>query len=154
MGLSGLWVIEEPLGTSAERLSTFCFASAVWAWQRGRVTPAKEVPIVPTKVKAEKQSSVKGRSAGIWEGEGQWKEELFFSWTKNRSLFSHTSSGTENSVSGVIYLKQDELFSGSSEISLPVREQPPDTGFMSIPATGFMTSRGVPANMLSRAASL
>lgn len=41
------------------------------------MTPAKEVPLVPAKVKAEKQSSVKGRSAGTWEGQGQWKEELF-----------------------------------------------------------------------------
>lgn len=41
------------------------------------VTPAKEVPLVTTKVKAEKQNSVKGRSAGTWKGQGQCKEELF-----------------------------------------------------------------------------
>lgn len=41
------------------------------------MTPAKEVPFVTTKVKAEKQNSVKGRSAGTWEGQRQCKEELF-----------------------------------------------------------------------------
>lgn len=41
------------------------------------VTPAKEVPLVTTKVKAEKQNSVKGRSAGTWEGRGNAKRNFF-----------------------------------------------------------------------------
>lgn len=41
------------------------------------VTPAKEVPLVTTKVKAEKQNSVKGRSAGTWEGWGNAKRNFF-----------------------------------------------------------------------------
>lgn len=40
------------------------------------MTPAKEVPFVTTKV-AEKQNSVKGRSVGTWEGQREFKEELF-----------------------------------------------------------------------------
>lgn len=35
------------------------------------MTPAKEVSFVSVKVEGEKQSSVKGRSAGTWEGQGQ-----------------------------------------------------------------------------------
>lgn len=78
VGLSGLWVIEEPLGTSAEKVCMFCFTSADWAWQRGWVTPAKEVPLVPTKVKAEKQSSVKGKVLRLGKVRGSGKRNSSF----------------------------------------------------------------------------
>lgn len=90
------------------------------------MTPAKEVPLVTTKVKAEKQNSVKGRSAGNWEGQRQCKEELFLN-KKNRYLFSHSALGKENpgAVLRVNFMKQREFFSDNSEIRLPVKKHLP-----------------------------
>lgn len=125
--LSGLWVTEEFLssGTSAKRPFVFCSASPDRAWWRSWVTPAKEVSFVTTKVKAEKQNSMKGRSAGTWEGQRQCKEELFLK-KKKKFLFSYCSwkgkSRDQCLVSSLTILR--EFFPDNSEMRLPMREHP------------------------------